>query len=228
MGELRIEDYVPAGEIVVKNLSVDLPSFTPLYKNINNVYLQDFRNLIGEVKELESVFSITEEQKLLTNKLYYECDTFVNRLMFMKSYVKEVKLNYSIITAIIRQLRNRNIEGAIQSGRDALGYYNTKIELLNESNMPEGFLEDLIKKLERIEILNNEHNSFIINRKAKVSKNKATYNRLYFYISEVCKAGKMVFGGNAEKREEYTIRKIVSVLQSSRKRREGNDVPDIG
>ncbi|MDR2929283.1 MAG: hypothetical protein LBV41_13970 [Cytophagaceae bacterium] len=216
---MKIEDFVPVGEIVVANLTRDLSHFNAKYKNIDGNYVEDFKLQLGKASAMESVFSVTEEQKMLTIELYDECGDFLDKLMFMKSYAKEVGLNFNIISTIAKLFRNRNIEGAVKSCRDAFEYYSNNVAKLNTGNMPEGFLDNLVKKLQIIEMLNNKHNSFVLGKKEKTANNRAVYDKLYSYISDVCAAGKLIFKENPVKRNEYTLSRIVQVLQSSHKKK---------
>jgi hypothetical protein len=222
-----MEEYVPAGEIVASNLERDLNLFTEKYKNIDASYLKSFRDFLAEVNGMESVFAATEGQKKLTVELYAECDDFLDKLLYMKSYAKEAELNFGIISIIMKQLRHRNVEGAMRNMRDAIEYYNDNASRLSISNMPEGFVDELIADVNRIEGLNNTHNTYLVNKKERTAQNNAVYLRLYHYISEICAAGKLIFKKDTVKRKVYTIERIAMVLQSTRKKPECSKTPQL-
>ena len=82
-------------------------------------YLLGFRSQIDVIKSIESTFVLTEKQKGLTTELYALCDTVMGKMEFLRTYVKPTGLDYRVITTVNKQLRNRNVEGAVKTGKEA-------------------------------------------------------------------------------------------------------------
>ena len=214
---LIYENYVPAGELVLQQLEKDQADFLVHYKKMDSSYLSGFRSQIDIIKSIESTFVLTEQQKGLTTDLYALCDTAVSKMEFLRTYVKPAGLDHSVIASVNKQLKSRNVEGAVKTGKEALGYFKASEEKLVGGNMPDNFLTEMTDMFNTIEAKNTEQNAFFINRSQVVAQNKDSYNELYRYISEVCEAGKLVYKKNAQKRKEYTVRYIESLLRSAKK-----------
>lgn len=213
---MMYENYVPTGELVIKQFERDQPDFLVMFKRMDSEYLLGFRNKIDAVKSIESTFALTEKQKGLTVELYGLCDTIIGKMEFLRTYVKPTGLNYSVITTINKQLRSRNVEGATKTGRDAMEYFKANEELFENGNMPDGFLTEISDLLDTMELKNTEQNSFFMNRSETIAQNRDVYNDLHRYISEVCEAGKLLYKKNSLKRKEYTMSYIKSLLRSAR------------
>ena len=212
---LIYENYVPAGELVFQQLERDQIDFLVHYKKMDSDYLLRFRSQIDVIKSIESTFVLTEKQKGLTTELYALCDTVMGKMEFLRTYVKPTGLDYSVITTVNKQLRNRNVEGAVKTGKEALGYFKANEADLIAGNMPNDFLTEITDLLNEIEKKNTEQNMFFHNRSQIVAQNKDSYDELYKYISGVCEAGKLVYKKNEQKRKEYTLRHVNSLLRAA-------------
>jgi len=212
---LIYENYVPAGELVFQQLERDQVDFFVYYKKMDNDYLQSFKSQIDAVRLIESTFELTEKQKELTTTLYMLCDATLDKMEFLRTYVKPTGLNHKVIATVNRQLKSRNVEGAVKTGREVLGYFRANEAKLNDGNMPAGFLTEVAAMFDEIEQKNIEQNVFFQSRSEVVAQNKSSYDNLYKYISEVCEAGKLVYKKNEQKRKEYTLRYINSLLRAA-------------
>ena len=89
---IRKEEYTALGDFVrlsfVRDQAVILSRFTKL----NAGFLADFTAKLEEIKVLESGLVLTEEQKVVTSKLYAEAAVLNKELNFLIRYIKEVGL----------------------------------------------------------------------------------------------------------------------------------------
>ena len=217
---LIYENYVPAGELVLQQLMRDQVDFLVFYKKMDGSYVLDFKTQIDAVKSIESTFALTEKQKGITTDLYALCDTTISKMEFLRTYVKPTGLNYSVVTTVNRQLRNRNVEGAVKTGKEALAYFEANRAKFIEGNMPDDFLTETADLFNKLEEKNTEQNMFLLNRSNITAQNTDTYDKLYKYIAEVCEAGKLVYKKNEQKRKEYTLTYLNSLLRAASRTKE--------
>jgi hypothetical protein len=212
---VRIEEYVPLGALVLKSLKRDIADFNVYFTGKDAGYIERFETLLSELGQLESTYAITAEQKSLTAQLYALCDTAVERLAFLRMYGNRLKLSTQAIGRAIMRLRRRDAEGGVKNVRDAIELYRQHEANLTQNNMPAGFLDDLTALIADIERANNVQNDFFRIRAERMAQNRAVYDEVYRYISEICATGKLIFRGNELKRREYTIRNLMGMLRQA-------------
>ena len=130
MNTLKLEDYVPTGNLVLKSFKRNQADFLKHNTKMDNSYLANFVSLLNKLSSVESNYFLSEEQKEMTVKLYEHCDLALEKLLFMRVYAKTAKLDGKIITKIAASLRKRNVEGGAKELKNALEYYKKHEKLL--------------------------------------------------------------------------------------------------
>ncbi|MDO5523842.1 MAG: hypothetical protein Q4G48_07350 [Bacteroidia bacterium] len=216
MASLRFkqEDYPAVADFMINSFERDLADFTSKYRTMNSDYLAGFKESNAAVKIALSGVLTKERQKKMTSDLYAAADRLKDDVILLKDYALRGGLNGNAIGNAIKQLTGRNVEAAVKTVRDALPYYTEHAEAL--ADMPEGFLGQMATDVAHLETLNAEQNRLMNERKQGTADNKLLYKALNKYLSEVGKAGKIIYKGTP-KRDEYTISKIVSRVRAANK-----------
>ncbi len=211
---LKNEDYVPIGEIVLNNFSNDQPDFLKFYKSMNEDYRNDFEQALDKVKTLESSHYLRlKEQTTLTKALYAKCDETADRLQVLSSYLEFENLDCKKSQEASTAFRKRNVEGGVRSGKEVLIYASNSESLLAK-NMPDDFLSQLSTMINDAEAMNLQQNDMLLQRTKASNDDRVHYDELYRYISEVCKAGKIVYKKDPAKKAQYTLSKIKALLSA--------------
>ena len=226
MNTLKLEEYVPTGSLVLESFKRNQADFLKHNTKMDNSYLENFVMLLNKLNTIESTYSMTEEQKEMTVKLYEQCDLALEKLLYMRVYAKTAKLDCNIITKIATALRRRNVEGGTKGLQDALEYYKNHEEPLLASGMPTEFLNELINLTETIKNLNNTQNDYFRICVETTAQNKVYYKELYKFIAEICETGKIIYRKDDAKIKEFILKNIKSILRAPVKKKK-NEVNEV-
>ena len=211
---LKQEDYPAVADFMITSYERDLPDFSKYYKGMDEGYLTDFKASNAKLKNAPSGLVRKKKQTGVTKSLYTKLDETKKEVIFLNDYAQRAELDVTPLTQIVKQINTRNAEGVIKGLRDALPYYEEhKAEMIH---MPEGFLTAIAGRVTEIETLNASQDSSMNEKKSGTSATRKQYDEVYGYISEVAKAGKLIYKGTP-KADEYTISALLSRLHAAKK-----------
>ena len=218
---LKQEDYPAIADFISVSFEGDLAEFTEVYKTMNAEYLEKFKKAITELKNHDSAAGIFVKQKETTAKMYKLSDDMKHNVVLLKDYCARSGVNTSIISNMVQKINGKNIEGIIKSMRDALPYFVDNASKI--ADMPDGFLEKIIAQTKELDVLNVEQNKLMNERKLSTSESKKLYEVVQKYISEVAKAGKLIYK-ESNKKDEYVISKIIARMKTIKQQKQELEV----
>lgn len=214
---LRKENYTALAEFMAVSFERDLAEFTSHFKTMDSDYLAKFKEAISEAKKVVSSTKSKLQQKETTKMLYEKAEELKNNLLFLKKYADNSGLETSMLSKIGNYLRNKNIEGAVISIREAMPYFmENKSKIMD---MPEGFLDKIEPIVDTLESLNVQQNTLMNQSKQATNDGKSAYDNLYGYISQIADIGKLIYK-NSHKKDEYTITKLLTRMNVADKKKE--------
>ncbi|MDR2887409.1 MAG: hypothetical protein LBV26_05330 [Bacteroidales bacterium] len=195
----------------IKRDSSSFAAFSPVYGEEG---IKAFEQKVKEADALVNPKSETNELRRVTEMLYAELDTVIEKARRIEGYImmcKEavpVSAKYFGLTALKQRARVRDAEGAL----DNLKFVNANIakyrDALKEKGMPEELAAYLADAAATISHLNHRQYEASAERKAIVNNNTAILNELYDSVSEICCIGKILFMDNKAKMKEYTFNNL--------------------
>lgn len=216
---LKMEEYVPAGTFLKASFERDREELATRFSEFSTTYLNDFEAQLAKVARLEQSLVITEEQKGVTASLYTTSDQINKDLNFLSFYFKRAAISTSSITAVKRNLMDRNIEGAILKLDALLQFVESKKAVLEAKGMSATFPTEIDALKEEIKIKNGMQNVVMNIKKQLHSDNRQEYEALYAYVSTISKAGKIMYDG-LTKRDEYVITRITSRMRRAKRNKD--------
>lgn len=214
---LKKENYTAVAEFIAVSFERDLADFTKHFKTMNQEYLEKFKVVIEESKNISSSTNSKIQQKETTKELYEKADELKTIVLFLKKYADNAKLETKMLSKISTNLRTKNIEGAVTSVREALPYF--KEHSAKIVDMPDGFLDKIEPIINTLEQLNIQQKSLMNQRKQTTNDGKSVYDNLYTYISQIADVGKLIYK-DSHKKDEYTISKLISKRSTKDKKKE--------
>lgn len=208
------EDYVAIADFMLQSFERDKADFLKYYKAMDDAFLADFKAANEALKKAPSVMMRVKQQQSVTSRLHNLLDETKKNVIFLNDYAQRAKLDVASLTKVVKQIVSRNAEGVVKILRDALPYYEEHVDEI--TNMPEGFLDSIKEQVTQIEVLNADQNNSMNVKKSVANANQGHYKNLYDYISEVAKAGKLIYKGTP-KASEYTIQTVLSRVRVARK-----------
>lgn len=215
--QLRLEDYPAIADFIFTSFERDLSEFTAIYKTMDATYLSSARSANISLKTISANLIAKQEKKDATAELYAKADLLKNKIILLKDYAQRGKISADPLSDCVYKLSKRNIEGALLVLRDAFPYYQQNVSLLVD--MPDGFLATLFSLVNEVDALNNAQNTAINRAIANTAASKEAYRQVYQYITDIAKAGKIIFA-KTPKADEYTIWKLLTRVRAAQKRDE--------
>lgn len=217
-GNMKLEDYPALGSMVCMNLKRDIEEFMRHYTNIDQNYVEKFENALSALSATDQRLVQRREQVALTASLYTASDKLADNTLMLASYMRRAHLHTREVSYAAARLRRRDAEAGIATMREVLAYATKHINLLTDvGGMPANFLQPLATDLNNVQRLNDEQNYILSQRRKNTDDNRSYYFALYDYIAEVCAAGKQVFRNDPEKRRQYNITALRSLLAATKK-----------
>lgn len=214
---LRLEDYPAIADFIFTSFERDLPDFTAKYKTMNGDYLNAAKSANITLKSIQATLLAKQLQKDVTIELYSAADALKKDVILLKDYAQRGKVAIVLLGDSVYLLANHNIEGALRTLREGLPYFIDNIS--NMPDMPDGFLDRLATQINEIDTLNNAQNMAINKSLESTTSNKEIYKQVYHYITDIAKAGKLIYA-NTQKVDEYTISKLQSRVRAAQKKDE--------
>ncbi|MBP1618523.1 MAG: hypothetical protein H6Q14_2350 [Bacteroidetes bacterium] len=215
--QLRLEDYPAIADFIFTSFERDLADFTAKYKTMNSDYLAAAKSANITLKSIQATLIAKLEQKDVTAELYTTADSLKSKIILLKDYAQRGKIPTDSLSDCVYKLTKRNIEGALLTLRSALPYYDQNSSKLLD--MPDGFLVALSNQINELDTLNNAQNTAINRSKESTANNKEVYKQVYQYITDIAKAGKIIYA-KTPKADEYTISKLQSRVRAAQKKDE--------
>ena len=210
---LRIQEYFPGGSFLRTSFQKDRVALAVRFPEFSIEYLSDFSAKLDEVKALEQSVVLTEDQKASTVELYAAAAELNRELNFLSFYFKRANLDSAIVSAVKKDLRKSNIEGATDKLEGVIQYITAKHDALTSKGMAADFPAELADTRDKLNNKNGLQNEKLDALKMLHKNNKAVYKDLLRYISTISEAGKIMYKGDV-KADEYTISKLIGRMRS--------------
>ncbi len=214
---IRKEEYTTLGDFILPSFTRDQATIEASFPKFNAAFLEAFTAKLNYVKELEASLVLSDEQKVATKKLYDIASGLNTELTKLNSYIKDAGLNNNAVTALKKDLFNRNIEGAILKLEALKQYIITHKVRLSAEGLPDGFGDTLSHYKIKLELQNGMQNEYMNRLKQLTETNAVHYAELYSYISKIAAKGKLLFK-NTVVQNEYTISKNISRMRTAKKK----------
>lgn len=210
---IKLEEYAALGDFIKASFVNDQAQFVTHFPKLDVGFLAQFEAKLQEIKTLESALLLTTEQKAATAQLYADATALNKELNFLNLYIKEASLSTTAVSALKKDLRSGNIEGALLKLESVKQFVVAHQTLLEAEGMPNNFATLLDQRKNSLMQNNALQNSYMNSRKQLTEQNTAKYKELYSYISKIAQAGKLVFEGTTKK-DEYVVNKIVNRMRT--------------
>ena len=225
MGILK-EEYVPIADALLVSLTRDLDFFESENHLLNSDYLSAMQTKTDEVRAKESGDAILVKQKQTTQELYILGNELNKPMKLLNLVFAKAGLETSLASDVLKKIRKRNFEGALQTLKSLKEVVIENSALLISNGMKANTITMLENSFSAITSKSNEQTGYQQQRKMFTSTNKMLYKELYVYISEVAKLGKIIFQGE-QKYSEYTIDNLIALVNSSQKKKSDEiDTPE--
>ena len=211
---IKQEELVPLADMVWESFKSDQPELEQENSTLTAAYLDGFKEMTEEVRDLEQADKLLVKQKGVTRDLYLAANGMRKDLKLFQLVVKKAGLDTKVVTVLLKNINTRNIEGALVNIKSIQQIVGDNNALLSSKGMKASFPAFLEDKFVVLTKLSNQQNKILEDRKTLTENNHGSYTALNNYISEVCHVGKTVYEGKV-KADEYNIKKLLSKLHSS-------------
>lgn len=208
---IQKEEYVPIADALLRSLSRDLNLFEAENHLFNSSYLLAMQNKTDEVRAKETGDAVLVQQKQTTQDLYLLGNELNKPIKLLNLVLSKANVKTTLASDILKKIRKRNFEGALQSLKSLKQVVSAQSALLIANGMKADTETMLESAFNNITAKSNEQTGFQQQRKAFTSANKNLYKELYVYISNVAKLGKIIFQGE-QKASEYTIDNLIAMV----------------
>lgn len=196
----------------------DRPAIAALFSEYDEAYEQDFNDQIKTVLEMEQGLSISEGQKNATKALYLGVDDMNLQLNIVSFRFSKVGLSSPLVTKVKDKLSRGDVEGACTDVESLCKYMEDNTALLQSKGMKSDYPSALKTKSFKLRDLNQEQNK-LMNAGKNVSFDKnVEYAKLFGFIKDICKAGKIVFDGTVTE-DEYTITRLIKRMRAPKRKK---------
>ncbi|MDR6966928.1 hypothetical protein J2X31_000928 [Flavobacterium arsenatis] len=213
---LNNDEVVTGASFLKTNFLEDRGEIEAVFPEFDKFYQEDYINQIEIVKKLDSKFAKTKQQVKATETLY-DFSNKVNTEMNVVSFkFKSAGVDTTLISAIKKNLKNLDIEGAV----DKIGTLSTVIADNISALQPKGitpeYPETLIETGEKLLDLNTQQNKLMDDGEKMTDANQKEYDKLRKMVSKIIAAGKIVF--KEEKRADfYNLRKLIQRMRAPKR-----------
>ena len=211
---IKHEEMVPLADMVWASFKRDQVELEAENSTLTPEYLNDFKVMTDEVRDLEQSDSMSITLKTITGQLYLVGDGMRKDLKLFQKVIKKSKLDTNIVTVLLKNINKRNMEGALVNIKSTEQIVAANSALLTSKGMKAAFPTFLTDNFAAITTLSNQQNEIMKQRKQLTEDNHGSYKALNTFITDVCGIGKTVYEGKI-KADEYTITKLLTKLHSS-------------
>ncbi|MFY0481134.1 hypothetical protein ACI6PS_00900 [Flavobacterium sp. PLA-1-15] len=211
--KMRNEEYSVAGRFVQESFKEDRKELEKLSNEFDVAYENAFDNQLEVVEEMEQGLGITQQQKDATKLLHVKTDEMDKEMNSLSFRLGKIGVDTALVTKAKKQLNSGNVEGACKSVEGLVQLVKERSGELESKGMKKEYPEDLKNRNETMRQLNERQNLHMNAGKGVTEAEKAEYKKLYAFIQNICKAGRIVFDGKA-KEDEYTISKLIKRMRA--------------
>lgn len=212
---IKQEEYVPLADMLLDSFTRDQAEIETENSFYSVSFLNDFKIVIDEVRELEKADALITQQKTVTRELYLTADNLKRPLSLFAIVLKKANLPTNLVPDIISKLKTRNIEGAMIQIKALSQTVESNKTLLLSKAMNPSFPELLESNFVTLTEKSNLQTSIIKQRGLLTDSNQSSYDKLYNeYIIDICTMGKAFYRGTA-KTKEYTVSSMLNKLHVS-------------
>ena len=214
MSRIKHEEMVPLADMVWASFKRDQAEIEAENTTFTAAYLNDFKVMTDEVRDLEQSDSLLTTQKGVTGQLYLAANGMKKDLKLFQIVLKKSGLDTKVVSVLLKNISTRNMEGALVNIKSMEQIVTGNTALLNSTGMKAGFPTFLSDHFTMLTDLSNQQNQIMKDRKLLTDDNHGSYAALQVFISDVCGVGKTVYSGTI-KGEEYNVTKLLTKLHSS-------------
>lgn len=211
---IKHEEMVPLADMVWASFKRDQAELEAENSTLTQEYLNDFKTMTEEVRDLEQSDSMLTNQKEVTGQLYLAGDGMRKDLKLFQKVVQKAKLDTKIVTVLLKNINKRNMEGALLNIKSTQQIVTDNSALLTSKGMKVAFPSFLSDHFASITTLSTQQNEIMKQRKQLTEDNHGSYKALNTFIKDVCGIGKTVYEGKI-KADEYNVTKLLTKLHSS-------------
>ncbi|MBC7522992.1 MAG: hypothetical protein H7239_00915 [Flavobacterium sp.] len=224
MSRIKNEEMVPMADDVWDSFKRDQVELEAENTTLTTAYLDAFKVMTDEVRNIEQSDSMSTTQKTVTGKLYLAGDAMKKDLKLFQKVIEKSRLDTKIVSVLLKNITRRNMEGALVNIKSVSQIVADNTALLTTKGMKVAFPAFLSENFDTITTLSNEQNKIMKNRKELTDDNHGSYKALYEFITDVCGIGATTYEGEV-KADEYTISKLLTKLHSSGGKGGGGTTP---
>lgn len=210
---LSKEDHPVIGELLISVLTRDIDSIKKIFPDIDEDFIERFKEANQAVKDSISDIDIREKLKKSTKELYEHSNKLKDKVALLKEYMERGGLNSKLTGNAGQSFRRKNIEGGVKALRDVKQYLLTNKDKMR---MPENFLLELYLDVDSIEKENLAQNLLKSERKLTSAEANISYKKHFEFITKASRSGKFTFRGSPKK-EEYVIYKLMQRVALNKK-----------
>ncbi len=210
----RDEELPTICDLAAFSLTRDLADFTTYSPRFKNGYLESFMTTIGNARDVIEPKSETLERTASTARLHSALVSLNDPIKRVGGYLNlaHEKLNISPAEFGLNDLRD-SITALDQEGASKkLHVVNSNIRKYKDVLMEQGLTETMIELfISAASVFTKEKNSqyaILTNRKGIVQNNLTLFNDLYKQLLEILATGKILYGKDPVKLQEYTFNQL--------------------
>lgn len=210
----RDEELPTICDLAAFSLTRDLVDFTNYSPKFKNGYLKSFMTSIANAKDVIEPKSETLERTASTTRLHSALASLIDPIKRLGGYLNlaHEKLNISSANFGLNDLRDSIIALDQEGASKNLHIVNSNIRKCKVVLMEQGLTETMIELfISAAAIFAEEKNSqyaILTNRKGIVQNNLTLFNDLYKQLLEILSTGKILYGKDHAKLQEYTFSQL--------------------
>lgn len=207
------EEYAPGARFLKTSFSKDRKELEAFFSEFTPEYEAAFDAQIKVVEQMESTVVQSYEKEAATKNLYAKADVMNKDLNVLSFWFLKAKLPTILLTKVKNNLMKRNVEGACKDLEDVVQLVRDNEIKLVPFGMKVGYSKVLDSRNEELKALNVKQTELMNEGEKLTDVNVEEYEKLYGFIQNICRAGKIVFDGTY-KEDEYTMRQLIRRMRS--------------
>jgi len=210
----RDEELPTICDLAAFSFTRDLADFTAYSPKFKNGYLENFLTTIANARDVIEPKSETLEHKASTARLHSAMVSLNDPIKRLGGYLNlaHEKLNISAAEFGLNHLRDSITDFDQEGASKSLHVVNSNIRKYKAALMEQGLTETMIELfISAASIFIKEKNSqyaILTNRKGIVQNNLTLFNNLYKQLLEILSTGKILYGKDPAKLQEYTFNQL--------------------
>ncbi|RZK24856.1 MAG: hypothetical protein EOO43_07010 [Flavobacterium sp.] len=211
--KFRNEEYAPGASFLMSSFSRDREELEVYFSEFTPAYEAEFGAQIKAVEKMESDVVMSLKQEEATKLLYGKADAMNKAMNVLSFYFMKAKVPTDVITKAKSHLMKRNVEGACKHIEGIVQVVQEEETKLVPFGMKVGYSVVLDGLNEELKVLNVKQNDLMNEGEGLTTVNAKEYKKLYEYIQNICRAGKILFD-DTYKEDEYTMRQLIRRMRS--------------